>query len=76
MSNESWHEEETYKSLIVNGNNAIKYVLLINGGAVIALLTFLGNLLKDEKVDINMGYPLACFLMGIFFGGLAHITRL
>lgn len=35
MSDSEWHQEETYKSLILYGNNALKFVLLINGGAVI-----------------------------------------
>ncbi len=51
MSNTDWHAEETYKSLMLYGNNAIRYVLLINGGAIIALLTFLGNShMVNEKV--------------------------
>ncbi len=74
MGDSDWHQEETYKSLMLYGNNAVKYVLLINGGAVIALLAFLGNLIKNSTVEIYMGWPMGCFLTGIVVGGLAHIT--
>ena len=74
MRNSDWHKEETYKSLMLYGNNALKFVLLINGGAVIALLTFLGNLLKNDTVSVHMGWPMGCFLMGIIVGGLANMT--
>jgi uncharacterized membrane protein YidH (DUF202 family) len=74
MRDSDWHQEETYKSLMLYGNNALKFVVLINGGAVIALLTFLGNLLKKDAVAIHMGWPMSCLLTGIIVGGLANIT--
>jgi len=74
--NHNWHQEETYKSLMLYGNNALKFVLLINGGAVIALLTFLGNLLKNNShnIEINMSWSMGCFLLGIIIGGIANLT--
>lgn len=74
MSEKNWHKLETYKSLMVYGNNAVKFVLLVNGGATIALLTFLGDFLKNGNVSIGMGWPLACFLLGIVVGGVANLT--
>ncbi len=74
MSSTDWHAEETYKSLMLYGNNAIRYVLLINGGAIIALLTFLGNLLKNSNTQIDMAWPMGLFLLGIVFGGLANMS--
>ena len=74
MSN-NWHQEETYKSLMLYGNNALKFILLINGGAVIALLTFLGNLLKNtNNLEIDMSWAMGCFLLGIIVGGIANLT--
>lgn len=76
MSNGNWHAQETYKSLLTLGNNALKFVLLINGGAIIALLTFLGNLLKTNPTVINA--DLACslylYIGGILCAGVAHFT--
>lgn len=74
MTDDNWHQQETYKSLMLYGNNAVKFVLLVNGGAVIALLTFLGNLVKNNSVSIDMAWPMGCFLVGVMVGGLATIT--
>ncbi len=40
----SWHLPETYKGLITLSVEALKMLMLINGGAAIAVLTYLGNL--------------------------------
>ena len=37
------HALETYKSMISLGTEALKALLLINGGAIVALLAFLGQ---------------------------------
>jgi hypothetical protein len=39
-----WHLTETYKSLITLTVEALKMLALINGGAAIAILTYVGNL--------------------------------
>lgn len=65
MTDDNWHQQETYKSMMLYGNNAVKFVLLVNGGAVIALLTFLGNLAKNDSVSIDMAWPMGCFLFGV-----------
>ncbi len=74
MSDDDWHLQETYKSLMLYGNNAVKFVLLVNGGAVIALLTFLGNFLKNNQANIDMAWPMGCYLFGIILGGIANMT--
>ena len=56
------------------GNNVVKFVLLVNGGAVIALLTFLGNFLKTNQVGVDMAWPMGCYLLGIILGGIANMT--
>ena len=74
MSDSDWHSQETYKSLMLYGSTSIKFVLLVNGGAVIALLTFLGNLIKNDAVHIDMAWPMGCFFIGIVVGGLSNVT--
>lgn len=74
MSQSDWHQEETYKSLMLYGNGAVRYVLLVNGGSVIALLTFMGNLLKTPGPAPDMRGPLGCFLLGVVLGGIAHLS--
>ena len=39
-----WHIVETYKGLINLSIEALKALLLINGGAAVAILAYLGNL--------------------------------
>src|SRR5690348_3532587 len=39
-----WHIAETYKGLITLSVEALKMVALVNGGAAVAVLTYLGNL--------------------------------
>jgi hypothetical protein len=72
MSN--WHLEETYKSLILIGTSALKFVLLANGGAAIAVLAFVGELSAKQSDPPALYLSLGCFLAGVFFGGLSHLT--
>jgi hypothetical protein len=39
-----FHPEETFKSLITISVEALKTLALVNGGAAVALLAYLGNL--------------------------------
>ena len=39
-----WHLTETYKTLITLTVEALKMLALVNGGAAVAVLTYLGNL--------------------------------
>jgi len=70
MSENDWHSQKTYDSLITYGSSAIKYVLVINGGAILALLTFLGS--QAEKSS-NLSYVIPIFVFGVFFGGISTI---
>lgn len=69
-----WHKEETYKSLIQIGTSALRFVLLSNGGAAVALLAFLGKLHEPGASAPNVSSSLAWFLAGIVAGGVAHVT--
>lgn len=67
----SWHDEKTYDSLITYGVNALKFVMLSNGGAILALLSFLGA--HFEKMP-NLKCALIVFVTGVGLGGCAHLT--
>ena len=43
-STDSWHLRETYKSMIAISVSCMKILVLVNGGAAVAVLTYLGNL--------------------------------
>lgn len=57
---------EMGRAAIVAGQSALKSALLINGGAAIAILAFLGNL-WEKDVGSAVGSTLACGLLA--FGG-------
>jgi hypothetical protein len=71
-----FHPEETYKSLITISVEALKMVALINGGAAVALLAYLGNLTSHSggRRPPNMTWALMCFAIGLFFTVLAFIS--
>ena len=73
MSSEQWIQEETYKTLSFYANQAIKTVLLLNGGAVLSILTFLGNLLKNSDQHFDMSLSISFFLIGIILGTLGSV---
>ena len=60
-----------FKSAVSAGENSLKTVILINGGAAIALLTFIGNR-STSDVDIKkLLFSMIFFSVGTFLGGLA-----
>jgi len=54
-----WHDKETYKSLIQIGTSALRFILLANGGAAIAILALLGNMYNPEITSPNLAPSLA-----------------
>jgi len=66
---------ETYKSLVTLSTEAFKFCALANGGAAVAILAYLGNVVgKDHLVPVpDMRYPMAAFLEGLVFCGLAML---
>jgi hypothetical protein len=71
-----FHPEETYKSLITISVEAPKLVALLNGGAAVALLAYLGNFASRSgaKRPPNMTWALICFAIGLILTVLAFIS--
>ncbi len=62
---------EMFRSVITAGQNAIKTSLLMNGGATIALLAFLGKLTTDNPAKLSLfASSLMIFTLGVFVTGL------
>lgn len=60
------------------GREALRSALLINGGAAVALLAFLGAVLSKEnlgRLGLAMIGPLASFAVGVFFAALGFGVR-
>lgn len=71
---EKWLQEETYKALLIYGNNIIRSPVLLNGGAILALLTFLGHFLGGKQnVSVDMTWAMACFITGLLLGCCANV---
>ena len=49
-----WHLTETYKGLITLSIEGLKILALINGGAAVAVLTYLGNLASRSPVPAHI----------------------
>src|SRR2546430_2679639 len=75
MSFNDEHAIETYKSLISISTEAFKALQLLNGGAVVALLAYLGQMAPTHPELLNHAKgPLAFFVAGLVSGTLVYIT--
>lgn len=69
---------EMFKSVIAAGKEALTATLLINGGAVVALLGFLGAVMSKsdwEAFGLRLTIPLLSFGSGVLFGALGFGVR-
>lgn len=67
-------EKEMFRTIFTYGEHAVKSVLLINGGAAVALLAFVGNILaRGIRTSLASDYslPLAYYSFGVLAGSLA-----
>jgi uncharacterized membrane protein YidH (DUF202 family) len=74
MADRQWHSQETYKSMIQFGHEMLKYTFLVNGAAIISILTFIGNLQSKTGGAPSMKEPVFAFIVGIILSGLATVT--
>ncbi|MCF6319926.1 MAG: hypothetical protein L3J83_11760 [Proteobacteria bacterium] len=66
----STFQDETYKSMIQYGMMMIKFCATVNGGAILALLTFIGNSHKNG-FQLDMTCPIIIYVAGVFCAGMA-----
>ncbi len=74
------HAVETFKSLIQISVEGLKLLALLNGGAAVALLAYLGNISGKAFPTPDMRLPMSCFLVGLLLCGFAfagsYLTQL
>jgi hypothetical protein len=81
ISRNTDHWVETYRSLIQLSIEGFKFCALVNGGAAVALIAYLGNIAaKCDAVVPDMRCSMAAFLTGIAACGIAllfaYLTQL
>jgi hypothetical protein len=71
-----WHIVETFKGLINLSIEGLKALLLINGGAAVAILAYLGSLASRGSAAHlpDVKNALLCFAGGVFATALAFIV--
>lgn len=73
------HSIEMLKSVIDAGKDALNALLVINGGAVVAILGFLSSAFSKDKfspqLGLNLTHPLAYFGLGVLAGAAAYGVR-
>lgn len=67
------HWLETYKSLVTLSIEGFKFSALINGGAAVALLAYLGNVSCKIMSLPDMRCPMVAFLFGLALCGFAML---
>jgi hypothetical protein len=68
------HAIETFKSLIQMSVEGLKLLAVLNGGAAVALLAYLGNIAGKSVSPPDMRLSMGCYLFGLFFCGLAFVA--
>jgi hypothetical protein len=71
---------EGFKSIILAGQNALRSALLINGGASVALLAYIGKLKSDASRQVSaFAFPLLIFVIGVLIAainsGLTYLSQ-
>ena len=63
--------DETYRSLISIAQEGFKYLTLCNGGAIVALLAYLGNVAGKSIQPVDLKCPLILLVCGLICCGLS-----
>lgn len=67
------HAMETYRSLITISIEALKVLVLLNGGAIVALLAYLGQVEARHELASLVAFPLRLFVVGLVLGALGFV---
>jgi 1,4-dihydroxy-2-naphthoate octaprenyltransferase len=74
MNGNDDHTQETYKSMISISVEGIKTLVILNGGAIVALLGFLGQVANRGQQAPKAFCPLGIFVAGLIFGCTCFFT--
>lgn len=74
MTFDKEHAIETYRSLISISVEGLKSIMLLNGGAIVALLAYLGQASSGPRLAARVRCSIACFVIGLIAVSLAFVT--
>ena len=72
------HRIEMFKAVIESGREALNALVLVNGGAVIALLGFMGATISKglpPALGLSLTLPILQFGIGVLMGAIGFATR-
>jgi hypothetical protein len=72
--NDDWHREELFKGMLSLIVESLKMVAWINGGAAIAVLTYLGNLATHNHSIPNIKPTILWYCIGLTAAALAFVV--
>lgn len=77
LQNNSEADIEMFKSVIDAGKDALKTIMIANGGAIVTLLALLGNLQKDLLISLskNLTSALGMFSISVFLATILYGMR-
>lgn len=68
---------EGFRQVLALGQSALKSIMLLNGGAAVALLAFIGNLISRSGASENIATfadSMNLFVVGVFLAVVAYAT--
>ncbi|MEW5786808.1 MAG: hypothetical protein AB1899_03030 [Pseudomonadota bacterium] len=68
------HAIETFKSLISISTEAFKALQWLNGGAIVALLAYLGQVAASPSIVARATFPMTLFVAGLVSSTAAFVT--
>lgn len=75
MAFDDAHKIETYKSMISISTEAFKALQYLNGGSIVAMLTYIGHMQPfDAKMICHLKYSLTFFIIGLVSATVVFIT--
>jgi hypothetical protein len=74
MAEQHWHIQETYRGLVTLSTEELKALALVNGGACVALLTYIGHGGGPAHAGGWSIAALVCWSMGLVLTILAFIV--
>jgi len=78
LAHYNWVREqdiELFKSVILSGQSSLKAVIILHGGAAVALLAFIGHLIVNSGTRFLIAQfspVMTCFLVGVLLGVISH----